>query len=345
LWALDAAWSFRKIVFLLNIGIIFPILATVERKNLVRILEGLVIGAVALSISVLLEALLQFVIPLEQVIHLWTNSVLPFFLGQNFSLAVRDYPSLLVNILGTTYLRATGTFPDPHTLSLYLGISLPLALAWYSQKKKLFHATAFVLISVAFLLTFSRGAYIALFLSGSISFGILFFSNYKKHGVRLLVIAFLMMGVILVTPVGPRILSSFSMEDGSRVERLRLLEEATRASFERPFLGVGIGNYPLFVKPEAASREPIYVHNLYLDIVVEQGFVGLIFFLSFIGYALWRGFFEWQKTKDMYALACFSGALYFLLHGIFEAPLFSFHVMFGLLILVTYQVLSKKETL
>jgi putative inorganic carbon (hco3(-)) transporter len=156
----------------------------------------------------------------------------------------------------------------------------------------------------------------------------------------------LVMGLLFfVTPIGPRILSSFSQEDGSRTERLRLLNEAVQYSLDRPFLGVGIGNYPLLVKPDALPREPIYVHNLYLDIIVEEGFIGLFLFLAFVGSALCKGLRTWQKQRDPLTLACIIGIVYFLLHGFFEAPLFSFHIMFAFLLLIAYQVVPKEKVI
>ena len=166
---------------------------------------------------------------------------------------------------------------------------------------------------------------------------LLLVKSYQQCG-KYFLVGIVFLGVVFFgTPIGPRILSSLSAEDGSRIERLRLFEEALHASFERPVLGVGIGNYPVLVKPDALMREPIYVHNLYLDIVVETGFVGLILFLSFIGSSLWLGFRKWRQYQDPLALACCTSTLYFLFHGVFEAPLFYFHVMFDVLLLLAYQ--------
>jgi O-antigen ligase len=270
---------------------------------------------------------------------------LPFFLGDNFALVVKEYPSLLVNVLGNTYLRVTAFFPDPHTLSLYLGLALPSVFVWQHIKKTLLARVALALVVAAILLTFSRGAYAALLVTSVVALGILLAKNYRQYGSYCLIGMLVLSGVVFATPVGPRILSSTSSEDGSRTERLRLLQEAIEHSLERPLLGVGVGNYPLLVKPDAREREPIYVHNLYLDIVVETGFVGLLLFLSFVGSSLWRGFREWQRNQDPFILACCMGTVYFLLHGLFEAPLFSFHVMFALFLLLAYQAVPPSKRL
>ena len=344
LWALDPTWSMRKIVFLLNIGLLFPILVTLTQETLAKVSQAFVIGAVGIALVACVEASLQFFLPLENILTLWNTRVLPVFLGNNFSLVVTEYSSLLVNILGTTYLRATAFFPDPHTLSLYLGLALPLVFIWQQRTKTLVARVSLGVVVIAILLTFSRGAYVALLLTYGGLLLMLLAKNPHRYGKYFLVGIMLLGGVFLGTPIGPRILSSVATEDGSRIERLRLLDEALQASFERPLLGVGIGNYPLLVKPDAGFREPIYVHNLYLDIVVETGFIGLLLFLSFIGSSVWLGWRKWQQYQDPLTLACGTGIVYFLFHGFFEAPLFSFHVMFALFLLLAYQAVPRTKT-
>ncbi len=344
-WALDPAWSMRKIIFLLNIGLLFPILVTLTQEKLAKMSQAFIFGAVLIALIACIEASLQFFLPLDDILTFWHTRMLPFFLGDNFSLIVKEYPSLLVNILGTTYLRATAFFPDPHTLSLYLGLALPLVFVWQERAKTLLARASLFVVFIATVLTFSRGAYVALLLTYSVLLFILLAKSYQQYGKYFLVGMLFIGGIFFSTPIGPRILSSLSAEDGSRIERLRLLDEALHASFERPFLGVGIGNYPVLVKPDALLREPIYVHNLYLDIVVETGFVGLALFLSFVGSSLWLGFRKWRQYQDPLALACSTSTLYFLFHGFFEAPLFSFHIMFAVSLLLAYQCVSRTRSL
>lgn len=342
-WSLDSAWSVRKIIFLLNITPLFIVLLTCRGSFLKRALQAFVLGSVWISAIGAIEAGLQLFFSLEQVLTLWSENILPFFLGSSFSLAVQEYPSLLVNILGSTYLRVTAFFPDPHTLSLYLGLSIPITIAWYREKRSALRMGGFFLIIICFLLTFSRGAYLAMLLTALLASGTIFLRGgvFLKRGGYLVIGVFVIGCCVFFTPVGSRLVSSWSQTDGSRVERVRLLYEAAEHAAERPLLGVGLGNYPILVKPTAAPREPIYVHNLYLDIAVEQGIIGLLFFLSFVSGAMWRGFSIWLKEDDHYAIACFFGTVYFLLHGVFEAPLFSYHVMSVLLLLLAYQVKNK----
>ncbi|MEK9173774.1 MAG: hypothetical protein AAB845_00730, partial [Patescibacteria group bacterium] len=210
LWALDPTWSMRKVVFLLNIGLLFPILLTLSQEKLAKLAQAFVYGAILIALVACIEAGLQFFLSLDEILTLWNTQVLPFFLGNNFALVVKEYPSLLVNVLGTTYLRVTAFFPDPHTLSLYLGLALPLVYVWQHTVRTFVAKFSFVLVGVAILLTFSRGAYTAILLTSIILLSILLAKDYRQYGKYFLVGMLLLGGVFFATPVGPRILSSVS---------------------------------------------------------------------------------------------------------------------------------------
>jgi O-antigen ligase len=263
------------------------------------------------------------------VFALWTGRILPFFLGSAFGEAVASYPSLLVNISGTTLMRASALFPDPHMLSLYLGLSIPPAAAFWLQsgkRKRRMISAALILLISADLLTFSRGGYFGLFV-GLGGFFILFFGRRLTLGnfkpVLLGSMVFLIAtGLLLATPFGTRLLSSFSLEDGSNTERLRLWQEAVGYIGERPLLGAGIGNYPLLAKPSASYREPIYAHNLYLDIASEIGLLGALCFAGLLFLSLCRAWRKWRAEQDVFALAILCSLIIFSTHSLFELPLF-----------------------
>jgi putative inorganic carbon (hco3(-)) transporter len=131
---------------------------------------------------------------------------------------------------------------------------------------------------------------------------------------------------IVMSPIATRFTSSFSSQDGSVSERSRLWKEAVTNIEDHPLTGVGIGNYPLRVKPSASPREPIYVHNLYLDIAVELGLIGLGLFLFFVFSCLPKFSFP-NETILSYRLALFLSLSIFLAHSFFEYPLFSVHIL------------------
>ncbi len=117
------------------------------------------------------------------------------------------------------------------------------------------------------------------------------------------------------------------MEDGSVVARLALAREAVGHIMEQPWVGVGLGNYPLVVKPSAGEREPIYAHNLWLDIAVETGVPAALFLMGVFGLTLWRLSTKWWETRDAFLVGVNGSLLIFLGHSLVETPLFSVQVL------------------
>lgn len=342
-WAENPSWALRKGVFWLNLFPLFFVLISVFKNKRVRksAFQGLIWGACLVAGVGVMQFLTQFFVPLPVLVDAYLKS-LHFFLGSNFATAVASYPSILVNMGGVTILRAFAFFPDPHIFAYYCGMVLPLALYNSFQKKpSLFTVLIPVILFLAILLSFSRASYIALLVTALI-FLVYFFWQYKKNLsiVAVLFIANILIA-LLISPITERFMTSFSQEDGSVTERSRLWQEAVVNIQEAPLQGVGLGNYPLLVKPSAEPREPIYVHNLYLDLSVELGLVGLLLFLVFILSCL-PMIPIFSQNSFSHTLALYASLIIFLVHSIFEYPLFSIHILILFLTILSFLYVEKK---
>ena len=67
-------------------------------------------------------------------------------------------------------------------------------------------------------------------------------------------------------------------------ERLERYEAATKLFAQRPWLGGGTDSYAQRTKLDE------YPHNIFLEIISENGLIGLIVFLGFLGSVIWAGF-------------------------------------------------------
>lgn len=333
-WADNREWAMRKIIFLWTFLPLFVVFFFFfkEKDSREKFLRAFAGGAGLAALVGIAQFSLQFFIGVGQTFALWTGGVLPFFLGSSFGGTVANYPSLLVDISGTTVMRASAFFPDPHMLALYLGLAIPIVLALALKREQGNRGRYLALFSVlllADLLTFSRGGYLGLGAGLACFSGCFFFRSIGSTR-RLIVsgiVIFLLAGALFASPFGTRLLSSFSATDGSNTERLRLWQETAGYIAEQPLFGTGIGNYPLLAKPSAAYREPIYAHNLFLDIAAEVGLVGLLFFAGFLIITLSRTWSRWRKDRDILALAFFASLIIFSAHSLFELPLFSVQVL------------------
>lgn len=335
-FAQNITWGLRKILFLLSIAPLYFIVADLTQKTKTRekIISLLVLSASALALVGLGQFLLQFVLGLDKTLALWSNQIIELFLGKSFTETVLKYPSWLVNINGHTYFRAIAFFPDPHMLAFYLNMILPFAgyKFFLAQKKRLFWFSCMFIILLTSLLTFSRGGYLGLTVMLLAGIFLLYKRQQKKSDLKLLLIVLaIFILFFLNTPLKDRFVSSFSSTDGSNQGRVLIWKKALTILAQKP-QGVGIGNYPLEIAPTASYRDPIYAHNIYLDIALEIGLWGLFFWLSFFGATFWR--FKQNLRQQPLFFAGFLSLTAFAFHGLVENPLFSIHV-FILLMLIT----------
>lgn len=332
-------WSLRKLLFLFSILPVYFIFYDAYRQNWhIKIIEGLIYGAFAVSLLGLFQFSAQFLLGIEKVYAFWGKFVAPLFLGNAFSASVLEYPSWLVNISGKTIFRAISVFPDPHMFSFYLGMIAPLALAlyFYTKKQHSFFLIAFFVIITTALLTFSRGSYLGLIVSAIVVIVFLLRNtSLSPHAfIRLIIGSILIICLLyLITPLRTRFLASFDFEEGSNRGRIELWTKAVQTIQENP-LGVGIGNLPLNFVPSASYRDPIYAHSLYLDIAAESGLPALLNFLLML-FFVFRSLLLSAKNNYLY-LGLLASLVFFASYSLVETPLYSVHVLTLFFILLAF---------
>lgn len=332
LWADNAGWALRRSTFFLSFFPLFFIFSSLivntGKKGALLLLQSFVFGAGLAALIGIVQFFSQFIFGVSRVFHFWIESVFPIFLGPSFAGAVAQYPSLLANIGGTTLLRATAFFPDPHMFAFYMGISAPLAFGLFLgetvRNKKFLFLLIFLLILSADFLSFSRGAYLGLTFGGMFLLLVSLVRAKKNQVIFFLGAALAIVSPILFfdNPIKSRFISSFSLEDGSNQGRLDLWRQASVDIARQPWLGYGIGNYPLIAKPTASYREPIYIHNMFLDIASETGMIGGLLFFFTIFLVMWR----FLREKTLIGLSAAIALVIFFGHSLVELPLYSVHI-------------------
>ena len=344
----EPIWGWRKLLFLLSFLPLFFVFADIFKKypNLFsRVIASFTLGASLSAGIAIIQWFLQWTFGLIPLIQFWTHFVWPIFLGVDLSAMITRYPSFLVNIHGHTLFRAVGLFPDPHIASFFFGMAFPcaitLALSSYSLRRIAWFCAAGTLL-LADLLSFSRGGYIGLFFAGCV--GLIWFALrhlmfYKYSYPWLKIILFITCFILFFTSsFGSRLSSSFSLTDNSNQGRLAMWSRASNAIATHPWLGVGLGNFPVFVDPTAPYRTPIYAHNLWLDISSESGIFSGLFFFTLIVIAIISLFQIGQKNILLFGPAF--GLLVFFGHSFFETTLFSIHILPILILFLTISTFS-----
>jgi O-antigen ligase len=251
------------------------------------------------------------------------------------------------------YLRAYGTFEQPNPYGGYLGLVAPLAFAlvlfsfrpdrnrWGGDSDradipawlKWLALGSFVAVTMGIGMSASRGAWLA-FVAAFVAVNL----GQSRRGALVFVTLILLLafagalGGFRLLPAGitQRLTSFLPLVGASDVraievtdanyaslERLAFWQAALDMWHERPWLGIGFGNYqavyPQFSLPKWRMALG-HAHNYYLNIAAETGLMGLLTYLLLWGVAAWQTTQVLYKTRGPYVKALALGALGVLVH-------------------------------
>lgn len=343
-FAQNYSWSLRKLFYLFSISPLFFIAKNLlnSRKRRLEVLKRLVISGALLSFIGVIQFFSQFFWSHEEISNFYLKFIGPTFWGESFTQMVAAHSSWLVSISGRNYFRAISIFPDPHTLSMFLGMLLPLALGLFLfYKKDKIWLISFLLILVADLLTFSRGAYLGA-LAGLLVFIFIFWKKINKRNKIIIgVVAILFFAISAFNPISQRFLSSFNLKEGSNLGRIKIWEKSVKVISQKPIFGTGIGNFPLEINEDEHYRNPIYAHNTYLDIAVEEGILAGIVWMLILLVTLKKFWLIFQK--DSLYIGLIVSLVIFSVHSLVETGIYSPMVLALFLILISFYSQNGKQ--
>ncbi|MDH3601872.1 MAG: O-antigen ligase family protein [Candidatus Tectomicrobia bacterium] len=181
--------------------------------------------------------------------------------------------------------RPSGTAKSPNQAAVYLSMMLlvvaSLLLQHGNRAKKMVLGGLFSTGTIALILTFSRGGWIA-FAMGLTS---LFLVSLQRRWIRTkhVVLTAIILALAVGVFAGP-IVARLSQDDGGAAyARIPLMKIALRMIHEHPIFGVGINNFgivlPHYITSDVRGEWLALTHNKYLLTFAETGVVGLTFFL------------------------------------------------------------------
>jgi len=223
------------------------------------------------------------------------------------------------------YTRIWSTASEPDWFGDYLVTVIPLVVAVATYKKRLFFQSLLInlvmlsTILLAFMLTFTRSAYLAL---GAAFVPIIYFSWKKlRRWVWIFVglcVALLLLDLVALQLVGSQIPNIWSTafdrlttivttKQFGNEHRYTALLTSLRMLRDDPILGRGYGNYGFFFEQfrppigRAASdlrvRFPVMTGGILFRIWVELGLVGLLVFISIVSALVFYGVQAVKRTR------------------------------------------------
>lgn len=248
--------------------------------------------------------------------------------------------------------RLMGFYPNRNiTQAVYL-IHLPFIIYVYNYSKStlikiISGLSAVLLVNIVFLMG-ARTSYVIFIALLIIAFFVYIkdvdFRKYIKAFVITFLIGFVLSSAILGTSNSAFVTnrtSTIDFQEESTSTRLRYYKYGVEEFFSNPLIGVGMGNWKIhsinmdkeFIKSYII---PYTMHNDFLEVAVELGIVGLVFF-SLIFYFtvinLWK-LYSRYKNKEI-ALIFFLAILVYLIDSMFNFPFTRSSQLFTLVTLIS----------
>lgn len=172
--------------------------------------------------------------------------------------------------------RAYSTFANPNMTAQYLVMVIPLIVGFsFIQKQKFmqwFARISLILACAGVILTFSRGAYLAL----AVLALALLILNIRKHYK-----AILFYGAIALLLMPKQVFQRLTSFDGG--ERTEIWTESVIRFLDNPLFGYGVGTDTTAAMFERIGIYAPHAHNLVLQILLEGGILAL-FIMLFVGF-------------------------------------------------------------
>ncbi|CAA9550890.1 FIG00874000: hypothetical protein [uncultured Synechococcales cyanobacterium] len=228
---------------------------------------------------------------------------------------------------------------NPNLLAGYLLPAVPLSIAacfaWRGWLPKALALTLAIVNGACLVLTFSRGGWIGFVVSILVICVLLLYwwsphlpLRWRRWAIPTLLgglAGLLLLAILLVEPLRDRVMSIFAdRNDSSNNFRLNVWAAVVEMIRDRPILGIGPGNsvfnkiYPLYQRPRYTA---LSAYSIFLEIIVETGFIGFGCFLWFLLVTLQHGGVQLSRLRALqsrelfWLIAAIAALIGMLAHG------------------------------
>ena len=241
-------------------------------------------------------------------------------------------------------MRVYSTFENPNVYGEYLILAIPIivGLLWTEKGifKKLFWLGSLGVTMLALALTFSRGCWLGIILA----IGLLAIMIDRRF-ILLGIVALLFLPFVLPESIINRFLSIGNMGDSSTSYRVYIWLGTLAMLADYWFSGIGLGItsfntiYPIYSYNNISAP---HSHNLYLQLVVEFGIVGLIIFLGMLYNFYKETIISICKKKNILTSSLIAGVSGFMLQSMFDHTWYNYRVVLIFWIIIAFGLVSTK---
>lgn len=246
-------------------------------------------------------------------------------------------------------LRVTSTFDNPNVLGEYLVLVIPLCLSMLWVRKNwlnrvIFACMAFVML-ICLIFTWSRGAWLGLIFASSV-----FILLRDRRFVLLGAAGIFALPFVLSPAIISRFASIGNLQDSSSAYRFSIWIGSLDMIKDYWPSGIGLGAkaftmvYPKYALSGASYA--LHAHNIYLQLLVEMGIVGLVVFVLLV-----FGFYKLilsacYKTSDNFLFtfmaALCAGMSGYLLQGMVDNIWYNYRIFFTFWTMFSFGLIARR---
>jgi O-antigen ligase len=254
-----------------------------------------------------------------------------------------------VAFMDYSVLRSYGTFSHPNVFAGYLLFAIFFCIYYWKTEKQIF-TCLLVILGAALILTFSRSAFLALFVSLVLYYSLAKIRLSWKYLIGILFVVGLFIVLFNLSPV---LISRFLIGDANSLNERGLFYDIGKKMFLDNWFGIGAGNFTqamqTYVDVKILPWQFQPVHNIFVLVLNEIGIWG---FAAFSGLFIYIGFYLLKLMKKENIDKRFVAILLALLLAIVVIGLFDHYfislyqgqALFWLYLgLISYVGLNKKE--
>ncbi len=303
-FAEDKFVAIKRVIYFTNLSLV-PIVITYllrdKRLEVKPLLKSLVIPGLIVAAFGFTQLISTYTVDIHTFHQFWALRIDQGLYGVEWAETAMAANTWFAYYGEQLSLRMFSTFPDSHSFPIFLLLTIPALYALRYRK------IVIALILFAVILSGTRGIWLA-FLA-PIILSLMLFRKVKlwRHFV-MFILLFVIAYPVFASPqfllqansdlLTRRIRSIIDFSETSNSGRLAIWRKTLSSVWDKPFLGVGIGNYPIILNEGVySSRAGSSAHNLYLHIAAEMGIFAMMIFL-YAMYWLGKKMYAMIKYKD-----------------------------------------------
>lgn len=244
------------------------------------------------------------------------------------------------NMFESIKMRVYSTFENPNVFGEYLLLVVPINFALlFEEKKILKKLIAFGMLSIntlTLILTFSRGCWLGILFAIAILLIVI-----DRRFILLGILALLVAPFVLPETIISRFTSIGNMGDTSTSYRVDIWMGTIAMLKDYWFSGIGLGItsfnkvYPIYAYAGTTAQ---HSHNLYLQLMVENGIMGLVMFLGIIYNFFKEIIISLVKKKKILLVGIMSGMVGFLVQSMTDHTWYNYRVVLVFWMVVAFGV-------